>query len=131
MFAPISNATGNLCMNRDPRSFLWDARESADTILQFIAGVSVEQYIANDMLRAAVERHFEIVGEALGSLAKLDSELAARVPDLKGAVAFRNSLIHGYSVVDDRIVWQTTQEKLPKLRNAIDALLTDLEQGQT
>ena len=97
-------------MNRDPRSFLWDARESADTILQFIAGVSVEQYIANHMLRAAVERHFEIVGEALGSLAKLDSELAARVPDLKGAVAFRNLLIHGYSVVDHRIVWQTTQE---------------------
>jgi len=52
-------------MERDPRAFLWDARESADAIAQFIAGRTLEQYLQDAMLRAAVERHFEILGEAL------------------------------------------------------------------
>jgi uncharacterized protein with HEPN domain len=59
-----------LCMERDPNAFLWDARESADTILRFVAGVSEEQYLADEMMQAAVERHFVILGEALGRLAK-------------------------------------------------------------
>lgn len=57
-------------MERDPRSFLWDVRESGDAILRFIAGRSLDDYLADDMLSAAVERHFEIIGEALNRLAK-------------------------------------------------------------
>ena len=116
-------------MERDPRSFLWDARQSADAILRFTAGVSEDQYLANEMLRAAVERHFEIVGEALGRLAKASPTLAARVPDLARVVAFRNLLIHGYAIVNDRTVWRITQEDLPVLREAIADLLAELESG--
>jgi uncharacterized protein with HEPN domain len=46
-------------------------------------------------VRAAVERKFEVVGEALGQLARLDPELAARIPDYRRIIAFRNILIHG------------------------------------
>ncbi|WP_223839911.1 DUF86 domain-containing protein [Saccharopolyspora pogona] len=41
-----------------------------------------------------VERQFEIVGEALNQLSKVDADLAAKVPDLPRIVAFRNILIH-------------------------------------
>lgn len=118
-------------MERDPRSYLWDARESAETIVRFVAGVSLDKYLGNEMLRAAVERHFMIIGEALGRLAKIDPKLADQIADLRRAVAFRNVLVHGYEVVDPKAVWLTTQEGLPRLRNSIDKLLADLDQGST
>jgi uncharacterized protein with HEPN domain len=75
------------------------------------------------MLRAAVEREFEIIGEALGQLAKLDEELAAGISEQRAIVAFRNILIHGYAEVDDRLVWDVVETKLPVLIREIDALL--------
>jgi uncharacterized protein with HEPN domain len=54
-------------------------------------------YAANEMAQAAVERKFEIIGEALNQLAKLDDAFAARIPDLPQIVGFRNQLIHGYA----------------------------------
>jgi uncharacterized protein with HEPN domain len=93
-------------MERDPRTFLWDARESADAIIGFIAGRTIQQYLDEPMLRAAVERHFEIIGEALNRLLQTSPKLAAKVPDLKQAVAFCNLLIHGYASVDNTMVWR-------------------------
>jgi len=113
-------------VKRDPRSFLWDARESADSILRFVHGRNQSDYLADPMLRAAVERHFEIIGEALNQVAKTAPPLAARIPQLRRAVAFRNLLIHGYATVDDATVWRTTQEDLPGLRAAVASLLEDL-----
>jgi uncharacterized protein with HEPN domain len=70
-----------------------------------------------------VERQFEIVGEALNQLSRTAPDLAAQVPDSARIIAFRNILIHGYAIVDDEIVWRATQENLPALRAALDALL--------
>lgn len=52
-------------MDRDPRAYLWDARDSADAIAEFVTGRTLNDYLADRMLRSAVERQFEIVGEAL------------------------------------------------------------------
>jgi uncharacterized protein with HEPN domain len=52
-------------MQRDPRARLWDVRQAADSIVAFIGGRSFDDYVADVMLRSAVERQFEIVGEAL------------------------------------------------------------------
>src|SRR3712207_3525156 len=103
-------------MERDPRSFLWDARESADAILRFVSGFSEEQFLANEMLQAAVERHFVIIGEALGRLAKLSPDVGARIPDLRRAVGFRNVLVHRYEIVRPKAVWLIIQENLPAMR---------------
>ena len=80
-------------MQRDPRAFLWDVRESALAIQGFIAGMNADAYAASNLVQAGVERKFEIIGEALNQLAKLDAPLAARVPELPQIVAFRNQLI--------------------------------------
>jgi uncharacterized protein with HEPN domain len=114
-------------MERDPRCLLWDVREGADAVLRFIAGKSADDYLADEMLRAAVERRFEIIGEALSRLAKASPELAVRIPDLDRAIAFRNLLIHGYAVIDDATVWRTAREDLPGLRDRVVALLAELE----
>ncbi len=75
------------------------------------------------MLRSAVERQFEIVGEALNQLAKLAPDLAAQIPDLPRIVAFRNILIHAYAVVDNAIVWRAVQENVPELLSVLERLL--------
>ncbi|MEA3277919.1 MAG: HepT-like ribonuclease domain-containing protein [Pseudomonadota bacterium] len=113
-------------MTRDPRALLWDARASADAIVRFLSGKSFDDYLADEILRSAVERQFEILGEALAQLSKADSKLAARVPNAGNAIGFRNVLIHGYAKVDSAIVWQAATQALPKLRSAVDALLRNL-----
>lgn len=116
-------------MQRDPRAFLWDVREAALAIQSFTVGMDAAAYAANEMAQAAVERKFEIIGEALNQLAKLDDALAARIPDLPQIVAFRNQLIHGYATVNVGTVWNVMQNALPPLLAAVQALLD--ERGQS
>lgn len=75
------------------------------------------------MLRSAVERQFEIIGEALRQLERIAPHLARELPELSQAIAFRNILIHGYTTIDDRTVWRTVQESLPALRARLATLL--------
>lgn len=75
------------------------------------------------MLRSAVERQFEIIGETLVQLSRLDEALAARISEYRRIIAFRNILIHGYAQVDDRIVWDILETKLPILRREVRMLL--------
>jgi uncharacterized protein with HEPN domain len=58
-------------MKREPRSFVWDARESADTIFRFVQGKTETDYSADRMLSSAVERQFGIIGEALRTRAEI------------------------------------------------------------
>ena len=113
-------------MQRDPRADLWNVREAAQAIAGFTAGMDADAYAASLLVQAAVERKFEIIGEALGRLAKLDSALAARVPDLPKIVAFRNQLIHGYAVVNQSTVWNIVQDSLAPLLGCVQALLDEL-----
>lgn len=116
-------------MQRDPRAFLWDVREAARAIQTFTADMDAAAYAANEMAQSAVERKFEIIGEALNHLAKLDPALAARIPDLPQIVAFRNQLIHGYATVNVTTVWNVVQDALPTLRGAVQGLLDELGQA--
>jgi uncharacterized protein with HEPN domain len=110
-------------MPRDPRAFLWDAREAADAIETFIGGGSFDAFATSPLIHSAVERKFEIIGEALNQLSKSAPDIAKQIPELERIVAFRNLLIHGYAIVDHRRVWEIVQTDLPKLRAAVAALL--------
>lgn len=65
------------------------------------------------MLRSAVERQLEIVGEALAQLARIDLAVASKIGEYQRIIAFRNILIHGYAEIDHRIVWNVLELKLP------------------
>ena len=110
-------------MIRESRKYLWDARRAADLVMEFIAGADRAAYRDNLLLRCAVERQFEISGEALHQLSRQDQELARRIADLPRIVALRNRLIHGYSVIDHDVVWNTATTDLPVLRKRLDELL--------
>ena len=112
-------------MRPDPRTYLWEARRGAALVVEFVAGKTWADYESDPLLRSAVERQFEIVGEALNQLSRTAPDLADRVPDLPRIVAFRNVLIHRYAAVDDRLVWEAATERAATLVATLDHLLGD------
>ena len=110
-------------MRLEARKYLLDMQLAADRIDRFCGSKRFEQYLADEMLRAAVERQFGIIGEAMSRLAKEDREVVAAIPGHGTIVAFRNILIHGYATVDDRIVWGVIENHLAQLRKSIRDLL--------
>lgn len=73
------------------------------------------------MLRRAVEREFEIIGEAMNQLIKLDPNI--KISSTKQIISMRNRVIHGYDKIDDEIIWGTIIRHLPTLKSEIRALL--------
>ncbi|MBB3089502.1 DUF86 domain-containing protein [Nocardioides albus] len=84
-------------------------------IQEFVAGRTWEEYAEHVLLRSAVERQFEIAGEAMSVLRKEDSETAERVPGVHRIVGMRNVLIHGYAEINDLTVWRTATRDLNAL----------------
>jgi uncharacterized protein with HEPN domain len=110
--------------------YLWDACHAAKRIARFTAGRNFDDYLRDEMLRSAVERQFEIIGEAFVGLRRVDPNLAATIPDLPRIVAFRNVLIHGYATVDDRLVWSVVEGELAALLALFDRLLGEAGDGR-
>lgn len=102
-------------MRRDARTILLDAIVSGERIEAWTRTMSREAYFADRRTQAAVEREFEIIGEALTRLRREFPRIADRVTELREVVDFRNLLSHGYESVDQRVVWSLAQHELPAL----------------
>jgi uncharacterized protein with HEPN domain len=102
---------------------LEDIRDASSFVLAVTGGKTLEDYSEDRLLRQAIERNFEIIGEAVGRLARNDPETASRLSEHERIVAFRNVLIHGYDLVDDELVWDTIRTKLPVLLSEVEELL--------
>ena len=113
-------------MRRDARAYLWDIQQAAGAILRFLDGLDAATFAENELVYSAVERKFEIIGEALGQLSKIDPEMAQRIPDMRDIIAFRNVLIHGYAGIEHRRVWDIAQSSLPGLRAIVEEFLEGL-----
>lgn len=112
-------------MHADSHKLLWDAKIAAGRISRFTKDKTLADYEQDDFLRAAVERQFEIVGEAFTKLRRVDPDTASTIPELARIIAFRNVLIHGYSEVDNLLVWGVIEGKLAALSAVIEQLLAD------
>ncbi len=113
-------------MQRDQRAYLWDICNAAELIRNFVEGRTISDYKQDAMLRSAVERQFEIVGEALAQLDRRFPQMAGRISQHVDIISFRNFLIHGYNVINDEIVWSTVHTFLPTLEAEVKGLLTEL-----
>jgi uncharacterized protein with HEPN domain len=111
---------------RDLRKYLYDMKQACELLLQFTAAKTFTDYSADPILRSAVERQFEIVGEALAQALRLDPNLATKITHTSRIIAFRNRLIHGYASIADAIVWGIVEANLPTLYREVSALLKDL-----
>lgn len=106
---------------------LFDVAGACELLERFTAGKTFDDYAADPLLRSAVERQFEIVGEALRRALDLDPTLADRMTGTARIVAFRNRLIHGYATVSDEVVWGVLEGNLPTLHREVNALLEEGE----
>lgn len=102
-----------------------DIRNSIELIERFTSGRTIRDYRNDPMLRSAVERQLGIIGEAIAQLIRRFPETAALMSRTEEIIAFRNMLIHGYSLVSDEIVWSVIHTDLPDLSSEVDALLTN------
>jgi uncharacterized protein with HEPN domain len=116
-------------MQRDARTYLFDIQQASALIVEFTVGRNLDDYLTDVMLRSAVERQFEIIGEAMTQLSKLNAALAERISEHRRIIAFRNILIHAYGQIDDETVWDTVQTKLSILRREVDELLAEPRAG--
>ena len=110
-------------MKRDAKALLWDAKHAATAITEMTEGKTFEQVVGDIVLLSAVDRQFEIVGEALARLARIDEATARLISDLPRIVAFRNILIHGYASIDHSRVWAVIEKNLPALHRKLDEIL--------
>jgi uncharacterized protein with HEPN domain len=106
---------------------LHDALHACQAIQKFTSEIDFAEYERNLMLRSAVERQLEIVGEALGQAAQESEALTEEIPSIPRIVALRNRVIHGYNSVDNEIVWDIVQTKVPPLMEQLNQVLGDKE----
>ncbi len=111
---------------RDVRKYLFDILQACDLLAQFAEGRTFGDYSSDAMLRSAVERQFEIVGEALNQMLRIDSGLAARITNTGRIIAFRHRLSHGYASISNEVVWGVLETYLPALRKEVKTLLDEL-----
>lgn len=111
-------------LERTPRT-LEQIKDSVAFVMTTTDGKTLTDYSGDRLLRQAVERNLEIVGEAVGRLRRDDPDTASRLSEHERIVAFRNVLIHGYDLVDDELVWDTIQTKLPVLLAEVEKLLRE------
>ena len=112
----------NFCMIVATKKLLLDVCEAGESILENTTGKSLAEYSRSRLLRRAVEREFEIIGEALKRLAEVDPVTAASVSQLRRIIDFRNRIIHGYDTVDDTVVWGVAEQSLPTLIREVTVL---------
>ena len=74
-------------------------------------------------LRRAIEREFEIIGEAMSRIDKVDPKI--KISSKHQIIGIRNRVIHGYDKIDDGIIWGTIVRHLPTLKNEINKLLEE------
>ena len=96
---------------------------ASELIGQFSEGRTLNDYRTDVLLKSAIERQFEIIGEALNRLKKIDEAALAEIGNSQQIIAFRNVLIHGYDQIKPEIVWSAVTENLPELQSQVVKML--------
>jgi uncharacterized protein with HEPN domain len=102
---------------------LHDAVTAARRAVAFLGDLDADGYRADLLVRSAVERQMEILGEACKRIVDEAPTMRDRMPELGLAIGLRNRLIHGYDKVDDAVVADTVRRDLPGLVSALEAEL--------
>ncbi|MES1249542.1 MAG: DUF86 domain-containing protein [Chitinophaga rupis] len=102
---------------------LSDIKVSIGRILEYTAGMTFEAYEADYKTKDAVERNFEIIGEAAS---RIPDDFKKLNPSIEWRIIkdFRNFIIHEYFGINSQIVWDTIQFRLPDLFQEISKLIS-------
>jgi uncharacterized protein with HEPN domain len=106
-------------------AYLWEILQACDAIQRFVLGKSIDQYMKDDLLQAAVERKIEIIGEASR---KISDSFKKDNPDIpwKSIIAQRNVMVHDYGQIKQDRLWGLTHKHIPELKSRLQPLLPPL-----
>ena len=104
----------NLFMNDKTRKLLFDVLDSGHAIREWRAGRSFDEYFSDRKFRRAVEREFEIIGEAANRLPEEFKDHHSEI-DWHKIRGFRNRIVHDYFGIDYSIVWEIKNNFLQPL----------------
>jgi uncharacterized protein with HEPN domain len=108
-------------MQRD-QTYLVDILDSCELALELVRQVTYEQFLEDVKLQLAIEKLFEIIGEAARNISSELKQLRPDIPWTK-IVGMRNVLVHQYSRVNLAEVWETIQHDIPDLIGRIEPLV--------
>jgi uncharacterized protein with HEPN domain len=104
--------------------YLFDINESILSIENYIGNnKDFNVYENNKLLRRAVERELEIIGEALNNLKKIDNTI--EINYFRQIISLRNQIIHSYDNIDNQTIWSIVIKHLPVLKSEIENLLNE------
>ena len=112
-------------MQPEDKKHLFNIHQACMHIQSFTRDKSFENYVSDDLLRSAVERQFEIVGEAMRRLKNSNENTMNQIIDARRIISFCNYLAHGYDNVSNEIVWSIIETSLPRLIVQVSALLDE------
>jgi uncharacterized protein with HEPN domain len=111
-------------MNDETRKWLFDIIASIDSIENYIGNRKIfEEYEKNKILRRAVEREIQIIGEAVSRIHRSDPDVT--INNAVQILATRNRIVHAYDAVNNSIIWGIVVNHLPSLRAEVQSLLKD------
>ncbi len=108
-------------MSRDD-AYLYDMLESAQAVLDYLAGKTWDEFSKDALLQDAVVRRLEIIGEAAGRVSGETQKKYSYIPwmAMRGT---RNRVIHGYDTVQLDIIWDIAQDDLPGLISELKKII--------
>jgi uncharacterized protein with HEPN domain len=106
--------------------WLFDIKFSIDEIESFFEGQSKDFFLykQNLILKRAVERNLEIIGEAVNRIITRDNSFSEKISNAKAIIGLRNQVIHSYDSISDENIWSVLINHLPKLKVEIDSLIS-------
>ena len=108
--------------------WLYDVKLSIEEIDSFFAGQerNLFKYKNSLILKRAVERNLEIIGEAINRIKQRDPEFLKNISEANAIIGLRNHVIHSYDNISDESIWSILTNHLPKLKIEVDNLIGEL-----
>ena len=102
--------------------------EAIDNIFEFINGKTFDEYRQNKMMRFAVVKNLEIVGEACYLISKVLKEQHPEI-EWQDVIAMRHLLVHGYYHIRDEVVWSTIRDEIPQFKEQISLIKSKIDKN--
>ena len=115
--------TAGTAPNPDARGPLESVLKAGRLIVQWTDGVNEHRLWADKQKRAAVERQFEVIDEALARLRDVDGQTWRRIDDAATAMRLGDAIRKEYDSIDYGILWRATRNELPRMLRAVEDAL--------
>lgn len=114
-------------MSRRVKQYLHDIHYSAQTVGEYAAGKTLEDYLVDEGLRDQIERRLIIICEAMRELDRTHSNVSLRFTNYRNIIRFRTFLVHLYYRINDSNIWNTVENHVPLLEEEAERLLNEYD----